>query len=190
MKVPVFDIAQSISFLTIVHSLHPQGAVVHCSFVFIVSTDLSQQLTGEKATADHAALLLDKYFSASKKSKSTVLLADELDLLWTRKQTILYNLFDWPSRHNARLIVLAVANTMDLPERVMKNKVSSRLVRASPHTHLRVHTHTHTHQYRTHTHAYINTLTHTGSNKTDLSALHVSAAAGDSHLKDEWPQGV
>ena len=60
---------------------------------------------------------------------TTVLLADELDLLWTRKQTVLYNMFDWPSRQHARLVVLAVANTMDLPEKVMMNKVASRLVR-------------------------------------------------------------
>ena len=53
----------------------------------------------------------------------------QLDLLWTRKQTVLYNLFDWPTRANTGLIVLAVANTMDLPERIMMNRVSSRLVR-------------------------------------------------------------
>ena len=57
-----------------------------------------------------------------------MLLADELDLLWTRKQTVLYNLFDWPTRQQAKLVVLAVANTMDLPERIMINRVSSRLV--------------------------------------------------------------
>lgn len=57
-----------------------------------------------------------------------MLLADELDLLWTRKQTVLYNLFDWPTRQQAKLVVLAVANTMDLPERIMINRVASRLV--------------------------------------------------------------
>ncbi len=86
-----------------------------------------QALTGQKATPDHAANLLDVYFSKPHPTP-TLLLADELDLLWTRRQTVLYNLFDWPSRLSARLIVLAVANTMDLPERIMKNKVSSRLV--------------------------------------------------------------
>ena len=53
----------------------------------------------------------------------------QLDLLWTRKQSVLYHLFDWPSRHHARLVVLAVANTMDLPERIMLSRVASRLVR-------------------------------------------------------------
>ena len=45
----------------------------------------------------------------------TVLLVDELDMLWNRKQSVLYNLFDWPTYKTARLVVLAIANTMDLP---------------------------------------------------------------------------
>ena len=76
---------------------------------------------------------MEKHFSSSSsgnqnKRVTTVLLADELGLLWTRKQTVLYNLFDWPTRPQAKLVVLAVANTMDLPERIMMNRVASRLV--------------------------------------------------------------
>ena len=59
----------------------------------------------------------------------TILMCFQLDLLWTRKQTVMYNLFDWPTKPHAKLVVLAVANTMDLPERIMMNRVSSRLVR-------------------------------------------------------------
>ncbi|XP_059840230.1 origin recognition complex subunit 1 isoform X2 [Hypanus sabinus] len=85
-------------------------------------------LTGQKATADHAATLLEKRFGTpAPKRESTVLLVDELDLLWTRKQNVMYNLFDWPTRKQAKLVVLAVANTMDLPERIMMNRVASRL---------------------------------------------------------------
>lgn len=40
----------------------------------------------------------------------------------------MYNLFDWPTHKKARLVVLTIANTMDLPERIMMNRVSSRLV--------------------------------------------------------------
>lgn len=40
----------------------------------------------------------------------------------------MYNLFDWPTHKEARLVVLAIANTMDLPERIMMNRVASRLV--------------------------------------------------------------
>ncbi|XP_076015516.1 origin recognition complex subunit 1 [Genypterus blacodes] len=87
-----------------------------------------QKLTGQKVTADHAAALLEKRFSNSAPRKeATVLLVDELDLLWTRKQNVMYNLFDWPTRRHARLVVLTIANTMDLPERIMINRVASRL---------------------------------------------------------------
>ncbi|XP_056271375.1 origin recognition complex subunit 1-like [Pseudoliparis swirei] len=87
-----------------------------------------QKLTGQKATADHAAALLEKRFgNAAPRKETTVLLVDELDLLWTRKQNVMYNLFDWPTRRHAHLVVLTIANTMDLPERIMINRVASRL---------------------------------------------------------------
>ncbi|KAI3369133.1 hypothetical protein L3Q82_026098, partial [Scortum barcoo] len=89
---------------------------------------IQQKLTGQKATADHAAALLEKRFSnPAPRKETTVLLVDELDLLWTRKQNVMYNLFDWPTRRHARLVVLTIANTMDLPERIMINRVASRL---------------------------------------------------------------
>ena len=55
-----------------------------------------------------------------------MLLVDELDYLVTKKQTVLYNLFDWPTRPGARLVVVGIANTMDLPERLLP-RISSRL---------------------------------------------------------------
>ncbi|KAJ8040634.1 Origin recognition complex subunit 1 [Holothuria leucospilota] len=95
----------------------------HQAFVQIL-----KHLTGQKATPQHAAHLLEQYFSSSKqKSKPVVLIVDELDLLWTRKQDVLYSIFDWPTKTKSGLIVVAIANTMDLPERIMMNRVSSRL---------------------------------------------------------------
>lgn len=93
-----------------------------------VYVQILQKLTGQKATANHAAELLAKRFcSRGSPQETTVLLVDELDLLWTHKQDVMYNLFDWPTHKGARLVVLAIANTMDLPERIMMNRVSSRL---------------------------------------------------------------
>ena len=48
-------------------------------------------------------------------------------MLCNRKQSVLYNIFDWPSKPEGKLIIIAIANTMDLPERVMMGRVSSRL---------------------------------------------------------------
>lgn len=57
----------------------------------------------------------------------SVVLMDELDQLMTTKQDVVYNFFNWPTLVGSRLVVLAVANTMDLPERVMTGRVRSRL---------------------------------------------------------------
>ncbi|KAK3749425.1 hypothetical protein RRG08_003274 [Elysia crispata] len=90
--------------------------------------EILKALTGVKATADHAANMLDNMFThPAPRSDPVVLLVDELDLLWTRKQDVMYNIFDWPTKEKAKLIVLAVANTMDLPERMMIKRVASRL---------------------------------------------------------------
>ncbi|TRM64559.1 P-loop containing nucleoside triphosphate hydrolase protein [Schizophyllum amplum] len=56
-----------------------------------------------------------------------VVLMDELDQLVTTKQDVVYNFFNWPTIAGSKLVVLAVANTMDLPERVMTGRVRSRL---------------------------------------------------------------
>eukprot|EP00106_Octopus_bimaculoides_P018823 XP_014786265.1 PREDICTED: origin recognition complex subunit 1-like isoform X2 [Octopus bimaculoides] len=89
---------------------------------------LLKQLTGQKTSAEHAVDILHKRFNnLAPRRETNILLVDELDLLWTRKQDVMYNIFDWPSKPHARLVVLAVANTMDLPERIMMRRVSSRL---------------------------------------------------------------
>lgn len=61
------------------------------------------------------------------KLASSVVLMDELDQLVTKKQDVVYNFFNWPMLAGSKLIVIAVANTMDLPERVMTGRVRSRL---------------------------------------------------------------
>ena len=56
-----------------------------------------------------------------------IVLLDELDLLLQRKQSLLYHFFEWPNWPNSQLIVVTIANTMDLPERFLSNRISSRL---------------------------------------------------------------
>lgn len=82
-------------------------------------TVIWEALTGQHAAPARAAELLDDYFASSKERPVTVLLVDELDLLVTRNQMVLYNLFDWPTRKNSQLVVVGIANTMDLPERLL-----------------------------------------------------------------------
>lgn len=88
-----------------------------------------QELSGNKASSKKACDYLENFFlkGVSGKDEFVVLMADELDLLCTKKQTILYHLFDWPNHPDSNLIVIAIANAMDLPERVMMSRIASRL---------------------------------------------------------------
>lgn len=109
------------------------------SMLWSVVGDRSGDGGGEvRRRSPKAALgLLSKHYSSDKRSHNgislgpgraaTIVLMDELDQLLTSRQDVMYNLFNWPSSRNSRLIVVAVANTMDLPERTMSAKVASRL---------------------------------------------------------------
>ncbi len=89
---------------------------------------LWQALRGERVSAAHALALLERDFGRpSPRRVPCVVLMDELDQLVTKTQSVMYNFFNWPSLPHSRLIVLAVANTMDLPERTLSNKISIRL---------------------------------------------------------------
>lgn len=89
---------------------------------------LWEALTSSRVAPAHALSLLTQEFSRpSPRRVPVVVLMDELDQLVTRSQGVMYNFFQWPGLRHSRLIVLAVANTMDLPERTLSNKISSRL---------------------------------------------------------------
>ncbi|KAG9796052.1 P-loop containing nucleoside triphosphate hydrolase protein, partial [Aureobasidium melanogenum] len=89
---------------------------------------LWEALKGDRVSPHHALSLLEQEFShPSPRRIPCVVLMDELDQLVTKNQSVMYNFFNWPAMRHSRLIVLAVANTMDLPERTLSNKISSRL---------------------------------------------------------------
>ncbi|CAM6118357.1 unnamed protein product [Calypogeia fissa] len=106
-------------------------------------TILHEALTGQHVGWKRALQYLDERFSKSEPGKGvdarpTVLLVDELDLLVTRNQSVLYNVFDWPTRPLSRLVIIGIANTMDLPERMLP-RIASRMgmhrISFSPYSH-------------------------------------------------------
>ncbi|KAL3420755.1 ATPase [Phlyctema vagabunda] len=89
---------------------------------------LWEALKGDRVSPSHALDLLEREFNnPNPRRVPCVVLMDELDQLVTKNQSVMYNFFNWPGLRHSRLIVLAVANTMDLPERTLSNKISSRL---------------------------------------------------------------
>ncbi|XP_022185640.2 origin recognition complex subunit 1 [Nilaparvata lugens] len=101
-------------------------------------TRILQSLTGTKLPSEQALRMLDNKFSGRGR-KSTVLLVDELDYLCNRRQDVIYSILEWPMRQGSGVVVLTIANTMDLPERTLKGKVTSRMgltrLTFQPYTH-------------------------------------------------------
>ncbi|KAH8991280.1 P-loop containing nucleoside triphosphate hydrolase protein [Lactarius akahatsu] len=90
------------------------------------STDGHLRLSA-KAALKNLSRHFGSFRSAGPGGHACVVLMDELDQLMTAKQDVVYNFFNWPTLAGSKLVVLAVANTMDLPERVMSGRVRSRL---------------------------------------------------------------
>uniref|UniRef100_F1KTP7 Origin recognition complex subunit 1 n=1 Tax=Ascaris suum TaxID=6253 RepID=F1KTP7_ASCSU len=82
----------------------------------------------KKIAANTARRKLNDMFRSFDESRlPLVLLVDELDLLCTKRQDVVYDIFNWSSNEESRVSVLAIANTLDLPERLLSRRVGSRL---------------------------------------------------------------
>lgn len=73
----------------------------------------------KKVAPARARELLDKMFGRGGGRTSVICVVDEVDALAGGRQAVLYALLEWTARAGSRLAVIAVANTMDLPERLM-----------------------------------------------------------------------
>lgn len=112
--VPEFDFVE----INGMRLTEPRQAYVH----------IYRQFSGKTVSAEYAYNLLDKRFTTpSPKRKMTILLVDELDILCNRRQDVVYNILNWPTLPTAKLVVVTIANTMDLPERLLMGKITSRL---------------------------------------------------------------
>ncbi|XP_036054218.1 cell division control protein 6 homolog isoform X2 [Onychomys torridus] len=61
---------------------------------------------------------LEKHMTAEK-GPMIVLVLDEMDQLDSKGQDVLYTLFEWPRLSNSRLVLIGIANTLDLTDRVL-----------------------------------------------------------------------
>jgi origin recognition complex subunit 1 len=78
---------------------------------------------GDVSTADALARFTAW---AAKSHRYVVVVLDEIDVMLSRQQRVLYNFFDWGARPELGVAVVGISNTMDLPERMLP-RVASRL---------------------------------------------------------------
>ncbi|OON18370.1 hypothetical protein X801_05779, partial [Opisthorchis viverrini] len=53
------------------------------------------------------------------RSALVILILDEVDQLSSKSQDVLYRIFDWPSTISSKLVIIGIANALDLPERLL-----------------------------------------------------------------------
>ncbi|CAI5728784.1 unnamed protein product [Peronospora destructor] len=71
--------------------------------------------------------ILQREFHTKNSARPMLLvLLDEMDFMLAGKNQVLYNLLEWQTSATAKLVLIGIANTMDLPER-LPTKIRSRL---------------------------------------------------------------
>ncbi|XP_069399509.1 cell division control protein 6 homolog [Ovis canadensis] len=81
---------------------------------------------------------LENHMTAEK-GPMIVLVLDEMDQLDSRGQDVLYTLFEWPWLSNSRLVLIGIANTLDLTDRILprlqaREKCKPQLLNFPPYT--------------------------------------------------------
>lgn len=97
-------------------------------------SQLWANISGSPASKTAACLMLQGYFSKRAQPGDMripqkalkVLVIDEVDYLLSRKQEVLYNLFDWMHAPQARLCIICISNTLDLMTKLI-GKIRSRV---------------------------------------------------------------
>jgi len=90
-----------------------------------VFREIADQLLCTTNNSQASGNLTDLFVARKAEDPVVVLLIDEVDCLATPTQAVLYKMFDWLGMPNARLVLAAISNTMDLPERLLP-RVASR----------------------------------------------------------------
>eukprot|EP00922_Rhytidocystis_sp_ex-Travisia-forbesii_P059361 GHVS01088038.1.p1 GENE.GHVS01088038.1~~GHVS01088038.1.p1 ORF type:complete len:349 (+),score=70.25 GHVS01088038.1:445-1491(+) len=89
---------------------------------------------------------LDQWIEGGKKSTKgrkrssrpvTVALIDEIDILLTKTQNVLYTLLNWPHKHDSKFVLMGISNMIDLPAKMLprcKSRLGFAHVRFMPYS--------------------------------------------------------
>ncbi|XP_076647745.1 cell division cycle 6 [Halictus rubicundus] len=81
--------------------------------------------------------IIEKYLIS--KHKMLLLILDELDQLESKNQSVLYSIFEWPLIKNSKLVLVGIANALDLTDRILPRlqarcELKPKLMHFAPYT--------------------------------------------------------
>ncbi|KAG7207593.1 hypothetical protein KM043_009216 [Ampulex compressa] len=93
-------------------------------------------LTANKSGKNSKANI-EKYLISD--HKILLLILDEIDQLDSKKQSVLYSIFEWPSLPNSKIILVGIANALDLTDRILPRlqarcDLKPKLIHFAPYT--------------------------------------------------------
>ncbi|XP_059236974.1 cell division control protein 6 homolog isoform X2 [Mustela nigripes] len=102
---------------------------------------IAQEICQEEVSRPAGKDMMKKleYHMTAEKGPMIVLVLDEVDQLDSKGQDVLYTLFEWPWLSNSRLVLIGIANTLDLTDRILprlqaREKCKPRLLNFPPYT--------------------------------------------------------
>ncbi|CAK1603309.1 unnamed protein product [Parnassius mnemosyne] len=95
---------------------------VNCTMVKSATSIYSRickelQLRTSGSTEKACLCAIEKYLK--KKHKMILLVLDEIDQLDSKRQSVLYTIFEWPALLSSRIVLIGIANALDLTERTL-----------------------------------------------------------------------
>lgn len=102
---------------------------VNCSMIKSanrVYAKIAETLKIGSGTQRECLSTIEQYLKTTK-HKSILMVLDEIDQLSSKNQSILYQIFEWPIIPHSNMVVIGIANSLDLTDRLLpmlKSKVS------------------------------------------------------------------
>ncbi|CAH3024145.1 unnamed protein product [Porites evermanni] len=128
--------------------LEMKAEIRKCQVIFINCMALKQaqdifqkiavELVGEENCPTKVTQkFLEEEFASSKLTR--IIILDEMDQLESKSQEILYTIFEWPSLPKSKLVLIGIANALDLTDRILprlqaRPKCKPELLHFAPYT--------------------------------------------------------
>lgn len=80
---------------------------------------ICEQLKLKSGTEKENLTSITEYITRKNQKKMVLLLLDEIDQLAGNKQSVLYSIFEWPAMTNSKIVLVGIANALDLTDRLL-----------------------------------------------------------------------